>query len=119
MQWIEKAEEDRLVVHQLMEANSSAMGAIGFHCQQAAEKFLKAFLIFHGIEPPRTHNIEFLLKQCSEIAVNFTSINPLNLTDYGVEARYPGDFLEPSAMELKGLIEMVDQIREIVLDKTG
>lgn len=119
VQWIEKAEEDRLVVHQLMEANSSAMGAIGFHCQQAAEKFLKAFLIFHGIEPPRTHNIEFLLKQCSEIAVNFTSINPLNLTDYGVEARYPGDFLEPSAMELKGLIEMVDQIREIVLDKTG
>ena len=46
LKWIEKADEDRLVVHQLFEADSIARGTIGFHCQQAAEKYLKAFLIF-------------------------------------------------------------------------
>jgi hypothetical protein len=69
------------------------------------------------VEPNRTYNIEFLLNQGSAIEADFRSIEPSNLTYYGVEARYPGDFLEPSAMELKGLIVIVDQSREIVLGK--
>ena len=112
LQWIEKADEDRLFVHQLFEADSIARGTIGFHCQQAAEKYLKAFLIFHGIEPERTHNLEFLLARCSDIDTIFSAIDLLNLTDYGVEARYPGDFLEPTVGEIKELIQVVDQIRE-------
>ena len=56
-QWIEKAEEDLLVAHQLFDAESTALGTIGFHCQQAVEKFLKAFLIYHSLEPERTHNL--------------------------------------------------------------
>ena len=112
LQWIEKADEDRLVVHQLFEADSIARGTIGFHCQQAAEKYLKAFLIFHGIEPERTHNLEFLLARCSDIDTIFSAIDLLNLTDYGVEARYPGDFLEPTVGEIKELIQVVDKIRE-------
>jgi HEPN domain-containing protein len=114
-QWIEKADEDRLVVHQLIGADSTARGAIGFHCQQAAEKYLKAFLIFHHIEPERTHNLEFLLERCAAIDTNFSDIDPLNLTDYGVEVRYPGDFLEPSIVEIYELISIVNQIREKVM----
>ena len=117
LQWIEKADEDRLVVHQLFEAGSIARGTIGFHCQQAAEKYLKAFLIFHGIEPERTHNLEFLLARCSDIDVSFSAIELLNLTDYGVEARYPGDFLEPAVGEITGLIQVVDQIREKLMTR--
>jgi HEPN domain-containing protein len=116
-QWIEKAEEDRLVVKQLIDADSSAKGVMGFHCQQSAEKYLKAFLIFCGGQPPRTHNIEYLLNQCSQIDNDFNEIDPLNLTDYGVEARYPGDFLQPSDKELIFLLGVVDQIREMVLEK--
>ena len=113
-QWIEKADEDLLVVHQLMDADSTARGAIGFHCQQAVEKYLKAFLIFHGIEPERTHNLEFLLERCSTVDPGFSEIDPLNLTDYRVEARYPGDFLEPDIGELKELMLVVDHIRDKV-----
>ncbi len=39
-QWISKAEEDLSVVLQLLEIESPAKGIIGFHCQQAAEKFV-------------------------------------------------------------------------------
>jgi HEPN domain-containing protein len=112
LQWIEKADEDLLVVHQLFEADSIARGTIGFHCQQAAEKYLKAFLIFHGLEPERTHNLEFLLARCADIDASYSAIELLNLTDYGVEARYPGDFLEPTVEEIAGLIQVVDQIRK-------
>jgi len=114
-QWLEKAEEDRLVFRQLFEAESIARGAIGFHCQQAVEKYLKAFLIFHGLEPERTHNLEFLLERCAGVDPGFSSIDPMNLTDYGVEARYPGDFLEPSPDEIEELMRIVEAIREKVL----
>ena len=119
LQWIEKADEDRLVVHQLFEAGSIARGTIGFHCQQAAEKYLKAFLIFHGIEPERTHNLEFLLARCGDIDTSFLAIELLNLTDYGVEARYPGDFLEPTVGEIMELIQIVDKIREKVMTRVA
>jgi len=42
---------------------------------------------------------------------------PGSLTDYGVEVRYPGDFIEPSLTELKTLISIVETIRELVLEK--
>ena len=113
--WISKAEEDLLVVRQLMSADILVKGAIAYHCQQSAEKFLKAFLVFHGIEIAKTHNIEFLLEQCKIIDIRFSAIDPFNLTDYGVEVRYPGDFLEPSFKEIQVLITVVENIRDLVL----
>jgi len=35
--------------------------AVGFYCQQAAEKFLRTFLVEHQIESPKTHVINELL----------------------------------------------------------
>jgi len=34
---------------------------VGFHCQQAVEKYLKVLLTFYQIEFPKTHEIERLL----------------------------------------------------------
>ena len=75
------------------------------------------YLIFHGIEPERTHNLEFLLQRCAAIDASFSEIDPLNLTDYGIEVRYPGDFLEPSFMEINELMLIVNQIREKVMSR--
>jgi hypothetical protein len=48
------------------------------------------------------------------------SFDPCNLTDYGVEVRYPGDFLEPSFKEIQVLITVVENIRDLVMRcKTG
>ena len=114
-QWIEKANEDLQVVDQLMIMEKHPAGAIGFHCQQAAEKYLKAFLVFHQTEIPRTHNIEYLLEQCKKVSSDFPDIELHNITDYGVEIRYPGDFLEPSEKELEILIVVAKKIKETVL----
>ena len=111
--WITKDEEDLIVANQLMKMEYPPKGAIGFHYQQSAEKFLKAFLLYHDQDIPRTHNIEFLLEKAKKFDPDFAEIDPGNLTDYGVEARYPGDFLEPSLNELTLLLNIVEKIRNI------
>ncbi|MCX6245095.1 MAG: HEPN domain-containing protein [Bacteroidetes bacterium] len=113
-QWITKAEEDLMVANQLMKIEYPPKGTIGFHYQQSAEKFLKAFLLYHDVDIPRTHNIEFLLEKAKKFDPGLGEIDPGNLTDYGVEARYPGDFLEPSLNELSTLLNIVEDIKNIV-----
>ena len=57
-QWIKRANEDLLVVDKLTEFEIIATSSVCFHCQQAVEKYLKAFLISSGIDIKKTHNIE-------------------------------------------------------------
>ncbi len=54
-QWLLKL----LVVNKLTEIEIVATSSVCFHCQQAVEKFLKAYLIANGIDIKKTHNIEF------------------------------------------------------------
>lgn len=64
-----------------------------FDAQQAAEKALKAVLVFRGVEFPPTHDITELLDLLEERREAFpaefwTAAGPL--TPYAVESRYPG-----------------------------
>jgi len=60
-------------------------------CQQSAEKILKAFLIYSGIKPKKTHDLEELRIDCEVIEKSFNSIikECARLIDYAVKARYP------------------------------
>ena len=63
-----------------------------FQVQQAVEKALKGLLIFYGVEPEFTHNIEILLTELEK----FTEIpqdirQAMKLTTYAVQTRYPGE----------------------------
>ena len=61
-----------------------------FHAQQAAEKTLKAVLIFLEIDFPRTHNIRTLLDLLPKgVDVPQEVEESAILTDYAVESRYP------------------------------
>jgi HEPN domain-containing protein len=60
-QWLSKAEEDLGAAEILISHKTSYLSAVGFHCQQAAEKFLKAWLTFNQIEFPKTHDLGALL----------------------------------------------------------
>ena len=116
-QWLIKANEDLLVVEKLIEFEIIANASACFHCQQAAEKFLKAFLICNGIEIQKTHNIEFLLSECSDIDSDFISIDPKELSDFGVDARYPGDMYVPSVAETVEYKNIAVKIKELVEEK--
>src|SRR5579871_1151495 len=84
--WLRRAEEDLAVADQLVLDGVPYFGSIGFHAQQAAEKFLKAFLVWHQIEFPKTHDLSKLLELVAlrdkSIAESLKGI--LVLTVYGV-----------------------------------
>jgi HEPN domain-containing protein len=63
-----------------------------FHCQQTAEKYLKALLTEVGVAFPKTHDLDLLLNLVLPQQPKMASLRRiLNiLTQYAVEYRYPG-----------------------------
>lgn len=62
-----------------------------FHCQQAAEKAIKGFLIFRDQRFPKTHELLPLVKLAEPFEPRFTAWRTTvdGLSDYAVELRYP------------------------------
>lgn len=116
-QWIAKASVDLVVVEKLTEFEVVATSAVCFHCQQVVEKYLKVFLIANGIDIKKTHNIEFLLTECSDIDPEFSEIDPRDLNDYGVDIRYPGDLYSPSEAETLEHKKLAIYIKDLVEKK--
>ncbi|MBN1925159.1 MAG: HEPN domain-containing protein [Prolixibacteraceae bacterium] len=113
-QWLLKANEDLLVINRLTEYEIIATSSVCFHCQQAVEKFLKAFLIANEVEIKKTHNIEYLLSECADFDRDFADIDPKELSEFGVDARYPGDMFIPDNDETLEYINLAFEIKELV-----
>lgn len=90
--WIRKADSDLLALDASL--NAGALDAACFHAQQAAEKYLKAYLVQQGVEFPLTHNLSKLLELCATINPSFRSLESIAkpLTPYAVEMRYDSEF---------------------------
>jgi HEPN domain-containing protein len=89
---LRKAESDLRALDATLEAE--AYDAAAFHAQQAAEKYLKAFLAHAEVDFPYTHNLAKLVELCAQVDASFVSLIPTveSLTPYAVELRYDSDF---------------------------
>ena len=100
-QWLRKADGDLRAAERLAGAPKD-YDAVAFHCQQAAEKYLKARLAVTGTDSPRTNDLRRLLLLLQPVEL-FTaqelSMADL-LTPFGVAIRYPGEDDEPPVPEL-------------------
>ena len=69
---------------------------VGFHCRQAAEKYLRALLTRWQVEFPKTHDIKALLLLVGRADAGAAEAmrDARWLTPFGVEIRYPGDAAE-------------------------
>jgi len=118
--WLKKVSEDIIVVEKLTKDEVVATSAVCFHCQQVAEKVLKAYLIANGKEIRKTHNLEFLISECSDFDPEFDNIELKNLSDFGVEICYPGDLYIPNkeeTLEYKKLAFEVKIFTEIRINR--
>jgi HEPN domain-containing protein len=63
-----------------------------YHAQQAAEKYLKAFLASRGVLPKRTHNLQVLCEECSKLENTFMALEEdcRDLDYLSDDIRYPG-----------------------------
>jgi len=116
-QWLAKAEEDLGAAEILISHKTAYLSAVGFHCQQAAEKFFKAVLTFNQIEFPKTHDLGALLDLVAPmdapLADSLSEISLLN--PYGVEIRYPGDMPDIEPEDAQEALELAKRVREAVL----
>ena len=63
-----------------------------FHCQQCAEKYLKALLEELGQPVPRTHDLDHLLTALRPHHSGLVAVRRglIFLSDFAVDPRYPG-----------------------------
>lgn len=92
--WVEKAENDLRNAEYVMRLEQDCPAdTVCFHCQQCAEKYLKALLGSRGIAFPKTHDLVVLVNLLGRetgLELSIEDVQPLNR--YSVEARYPGDW---------------------------
>ena len=62
-EWLKKADEDLEFAISVIE-DSTFYAQICFHFHQAAEKYLKSFIIARDLEFKKIHNLTVLLKSC-------------------------------------------------------
>jgi HEPN domain-containing protein len=115
--WLEKAQSDLLSARVLVANRPPILDAACFHCQQAAEKSLKAYLVFRGIEFEKTHNMSYLLGMCLAQNSDFTAVQEQAelLNPFAVEVRYPGDAVMPSPEEAEEALAATTAIWDFVL----
>ena len=117
--WIKRAKKDLLTAEHELSFHDAVTESICFHCQQATEKFLKAYLVFLDISFAKTHEIGELIIKCEdkdkEISVFKEEAD--KLTDYAVDIRYPEETFEPPITEAKEAFKVAKKIRDYVLDK--
>jgi HEPN domain-containing protein len=86
-----------------------------FHCQQCAEKYLKAMLVYQGTPFPKTHDLRLLLDLFpadASLKLSRTQVVPLNR--YTIEGRYPGDWEPITTEEAREALAAAREVRAAV-----
>ena len=98
--WLRYAEEDLITAETLLGQPHVAPRHACWFAQQAAEKALKAVLVFLQIDFPRTHDLDTLHNLVPDgWQLKDARLDLASLTEWAVEARYPGDWPEATDAE--------------------
>jgi HEPN domain-containing protein len=92
-EWVRKAEDDLTVAAHVMKLGATCPAeAICFHAQQCVEKYLKAVLVWHETEFPKTHDIAALISLMPfGVTVDIPVPDQRRLTGYAAVLRYPSE----------------------------
>src|ERR1700754_2429529 len=85
-----KADEDATAVREFAGNSRVADSVIGFHAQQAIEKWLKAVIVASGATFERTHDLDLLIEKAREAGHDLPvdADGVIALTQYAVPFRY-------------------------------
>ncbi|MBM3746078.1 MAG: HEPN domain-containing protein [Acidobacteria bacterium] len=111
-QWLRLAKEDLGYAAHALTAQPPFLKDALFHCQQAAEKALKAFLTWHDIRFRGVHDLDEIGNQCvgadptlAELAVR---VRPL--TAYASRLRYPGAEYDATIEEAESALSLAREV---------
>jgi len=89
---------------------------ICFQCQQAVEKYLKGFLIYHQKTFPKIHDLVELIKICSKINKKFLKFSKKAavLSQYYLTSRYPIEYPPAKKKEAKEALKIANKIIDFI-----
>lgn len=95
--WLTRAHHDLRSARALAALEDPLLDTAIYHCQQTAEKAVKAWLQSRDEPFPRAHDIEELVAQAARLHPDFRTLARAAsvLTPYVSAFRYPGGFDEP------------------------
>lgn len=115
--WLEIVKEDLAAARVLLKAE--LFSSVTYHSQQAAEKSLKAFLVFKNCPVLKTHDLLKLLELCVALDCDFQKqfdaaeyVNP-----FSTKFRYPDDFSAPDLQKAKLAIKHARSVMTFVVKK--
>lgn len=112
LRFFTKGEQDLAAARVLAQNPDIADDIVGFHCQQAAEKFLKAVLAVNRVEFRKTHDLIELLGLLEDNGLPLPENREVldELEPYAVTGRY--DFFdEPVQFDREAAVGTADSLR--------
>jgi HEPN domain-containing protein len=119
-EWFAKADEDFEFARINFEEGKSFFAQICFHFQQAAEKYLKCYVIAHELKFLKIHDLPLLLKICLSKDTSFEQLREdcEYLTTFYVDTRYPVHWpTQFSRQETQKAFLSTERIRSFVKNK--
>jgi len=111
-QWLAKAKNDLLNADNNLKSEEVPFDTVCFHCQQAAEKILKAYLVGNVQSYPITHDLFLILEKILPLNKDAENLRDALaiLMPYAVEIRYPDDWFTPTEEDAREAREAAEHI---------
>ncbi len=116
-EWLIKAENDLDGARVLGAADEALIPNAIFHCQQAFEKDVKGFLVYHDQRFQKKHDIEYLLNLATPYESEFSTFKEESklLTPFATVYRYPGYEETFTDSDFEVAVELANRLYQFVL----
>jgi HEPN domain-containing protein len=113
--WLEYARTDYNVAIHDTTFHPVPIEIICYHCEQAAEKALKAILAYHNETIPHIHDLYRILELCLTHVPQLSALSSQarRLTDFAIITRYPNN-IQLNDVDMKQAIVYADQFIKLV-----
>ena len=115
--WMSRADRDLSAAEVLNDHSLANDDDVAFHCQQAIEKYFKAFLIENDLPLVRTHDLTQLYGMVKEIKdLRIDEEKLFLISNVYIDSRYPdvGQMVIPSREQTQEFIAFAKEIQTII-----
>lgn len=124
--WIAVADRDLAIIRKAIAGPDPEPAGAAFHCQQAAEKLVKALLVAAGLHPPKSHDLSMLTGRLpADHPLRPVLVPFQRFTELAVAYRYPATDLfdappdDPTVEEVVAWLGEIETVRADILRFLG
>lgn len=116
-EWVDKSAKDWAAVR-LIREQPPLLDTGAFHCRQAAEKILKAYLVYKNVPFETVHDLRLLCDRAAEFDEGFRQLREeaATLNRFAVLSRYPGE-ADPTPAQAESALAMLRHIWQFVMER--